>query len=430
MALICGHDAPAYGLPLCEHIRTATAERVDHYIHYTGRGAETQRICGLCRNEAATAVTAAVCEDCFDEREGDGLGVFGHPEVVDASRPVPGAVENLPLPDDAGRVLDIAPIEQGFLLLCDDGRILRWDPEPGTCTKVARSTVVVPAGAQPWCGRAKALRLHASRDGAFAAVVIDHGQTGEVIDLSTGLVTIPLDNGGYHSYTVPFSLAFAEHAGRTVVLHRADWRVIEVADAATGAPVTRIPMVEAHTPWAGCFHGALHLSPEGTRIASDAWWWQPTGMVMAWDVPRWLADGESSWPQDIGLARLPFCEGYWNRPVVWLDENRLVLGGLGDDELEIVPGARVFDLRDRQEDDPMRPTEVATFGGPEGRFFAAHGLLFSLSEAGLVIWDPATGARLGTLDGFRPTHHDTVRGELLEFSATGLRRWRTAHATA
>ncbi|MGW7100114.1 hypothetical protein [Streptomyces sp. NPDC054838] len=36
------------------------------------------------------------------------------------------------------------------------------------------------------------------------------------------------------------------------------------------------------------------------------------------------------------------CDYYWDRPVVWLVEEHLVVGGLGDDEDELLPGARVF----------------------------------------------------------------------------------------
>ncbi|WP_367132668.1 MULTISPECIES: hypothetical protein [Streptomyces] len=435
MALVCGHDAPAYGLPLCEHIRTATADPLEHYLHYTGRGVERQWICGLCRNEAAAAVTGAVCEDCFDASEGGMLGVVGRPQIIEASRPVDGSVECTALPDGTGAVVDIAPTQQGFLLLCDDGRILRWDGTSTSCTEAARSTVTVPADTEPWCGREQSLRLHASRDGAFAAVVVDYGRTGQVLDLSTGTVTMSLENDGYYSSTVPFSLAFAEHAGRTVVLYRSVWRVIEAADPATGAPVTRIPMGETRTAWSGFFHGALYPSPAGTRIASDAWWWHPVGRVVAWNLNQWLSEGERAWTQDIGWSALPACDYYWNRPVAWLDDDRIVVGGLGDDEEELVPGARVFDLSRRgsgaTEDAEFvaEVAEVATFGGPDGRFFAADGLLFSTPESGLEIWDPTKGARLAVIAGFRPTHHDLARGELIELSATGLRRWRTARAT-
>ncbi|MFE2877687.1 hypothetical protein ACFXG6_35200 [Streptomyces roseus] len=429
MALICGHDAPAYGDPLCEHIRAATAAPIDHYLHYTGRGVERRRLCGLCRNEAATAVTGAVCEDCFDATDSSTRGAIGRPQTLEAARPIPGTIETLALPEGAGTVLDCAASSAGILLLSADGRILRWDTDTGACTDVARTTVAVPADAEPWAGREQALRLHVSRDGAHAAVVIDHGRTGEVIDLATGLVTIPLENDGYYSSTVPFSLAFTEHEGRTLVLHRRTWRTIEAADAATGAEVASIPIGETASAWSGCFHGALHPSPAGTRIASDGWWWHPYGRTVAWNLPPWLTGGTDSWPKDVDWALLPACEYHWNRPVVWLDEDRLVLGGLGDDEDEIVPGARVFDLRTRRDDDAMRPAEIATFGGPDGRFFAAHGLLFTSAVAGLDIWDPVIGARLGTLAGFRPTHHDPIRGELLELSASGLRRWQTSHAT-
>ncbi|WKU49075.1 hypothetical protein Q3V23_36210 [Streptomyces sp. VNUA116] len=108
------------------------------------------------------------------------------------------------------------------------------------------------------------------------------------------------------------------------------------------------------------------------------------------------------------------------------------MGGLGDDEDELVPGARVFDLgrRGPGATEDAEIAEVAAFGGPDGRFFAADGLLFSSSESGLEIWDPTEGARLAVIAGFRPTHHDPARGELIELSATGLRRWMTARATA
>ncbi|MFF1367952.1 hypothetical protein [Streptomyces virginiae] len=348
----------------------------------------------------------------------------------DAPLPVLGAVETIALPAQAGTVRDIAPTDRGIVLLCDDGRILHRDTDSGLCTDVARTTVTVPADAEPWCDRVQTLRLHASRDGAFAAVVIDHGRTGEVLDLSTGRVTVPLENDGYQSDTVPFSLAFTEHAGRVVVLHRTEWNLIEATDAATGAQVARMPATDGDSlDPSDHFHGALHPSPAGTRIASDAWVWHPLGRPVVWNLDQWLTEGEQAWSGDIGRAALPACAYHWNRPLVWLDEDRLVLSGLGDDEQELRPGARVFDLGRRGPDGPgntEEPPEIATFGGPEGRFFAADGLLYSSSESGLEIWNPTTGTRLGALAGFRPTHHDLTRGELLELSAAGLRRLRTA----
>ncbi|MGG8406394.1 hypothetical protein ACM614_07060 [Streptomyces sp. 12297] len=188
MALACGHDAPAYGLPVCEHIRTATDE-VYFSIHYTGHGLEHQRICALCREEAQhgrPVTTGRICEDCSDTSYGSVVDSVGRPETIDASRPVPGAGPLVPFPADTGTVLDLAPTERGLLLLAADGRILLWDAEAGSCTHLATTCVSVPADAEPWNGHDKALRLHASRNGRFAAVAVDFGRTGEVIDLTTG----------------------------------------------------------------------------------------------------------------------------------------------------------------------------------------------------------------------------------------------------
>ncbi|MFH8640983.1 hypothetical protein [Streptomyces goshikiensis] len=84
MPLICGHDAPAYGLPLCGNEKTVTA--------------------------------SPVCEECFDAAEG---------------APAGGEVETTDLPSGAGRVIDVAPTRGGLLLLDEEGRILLWRPGRG-----------------------------------------------------------------------------------------------------------------------------------------------------------------------------------------------------------------------------------------------------------------------------------------------------------
>ncbi|WP_328777149.1 hypothetical protein OHU17_33060 [Streptomyces goshikiensis] len=428
MPLICGHDAPAYGLPLCEHLRaaTATGSPLDHHTYYVGEGVERYRICGPCGNEK-TVTASPVCEECFDAAEGAPAGVVGLPETLEAPRPVGGEVETTDLPSGAGRVIDVAPTRGGLLLLDEEGRILLWETGARTCRELARGSVTVPDGSEPWCGREQTRRLHASRDGAFAAVVIDYGRHGEVYDLSSGAVTLTLENDGYHSDTVPFSLAFTEHDGRNVLLHRRQWSLIEAVDPATGEVLAAMPVEEESADWSGYFQGALHLSPGGTRIASDAWCWHPAGRPVAWNLGHWLTEGEGAWRTGNGWAALPPCEYYWNRPMAWLDEDRIVIGGLGEDEEEIVPGARVFDVS-RVETDQWghrNPVEVATFGGPEGAFFSADGLLFSAGADGLDIWDPVAGARTGSVPGFVPTHHDALAGHLLALDPArgAIRRW-------
>ncbi|MFD0352616.1 hypothetical protein ACFVHW_02545 [Streptomyces sp. NPDC127110] len=194
-----------------------------------------------------------------------------------------------------------------------------------------------------------------------------------------------------------------------------------------------MPKSEKEAAWAHSFHGALHLSPGGSRLASDTWLWHPLGQPVTWDLARWFADGESAWHGEqppVEYRLLPPCEYHWNRPMVWLDEARIVLGGLGDDDEAVVPGARVFDVT-RMVDLGVHGSgsdETATFGGPEGRFFAADGLLYSAGGPGLEIWDPTSGARIGSVPGFHPTHHDTVRRELVQLTADGVRRRPTTES--
>jgi hypothetical protein len=72
--------------------------------------------------------------------------------------------------------------------------------------------------------------------------------------------------------------------------------------------------------------------------------------------------------------------------------------------------------------------EIRSFARPAGRFFSAHGLLFSSSETGLEIWDPTDGTLLGAIAGFSPTHHHPHADELVAVRGSELRRWRISPA--
>ncbi|MER7913613.1 hypothetical protein [Streptomyces sp. NPDC096068] len=423
MTLACGHDAPPYGPPLCEHLRTATESA--YHVHYTGDGLSNRYVCESCRDTGG-ADARHLCEDCVDAALGEVQGVTGAPGVTERPEPLDVTVDSRPLPADTGPVIDLAATARGPLLLGEDGRLLLWDPRGGGCTEVARSSVVPAAGAEPWCGRVQTRRLHASADGRFAAVVIDYGRRGEILDLTTGSVTRAPENDGYHSDTVPYSLAFTVHDGRTVALYRSAWNRITACDPATGRTLTEIPMDGEDSPWKSLFHGRLLPSPTGTRVASDGWLWHPWGSVAVWNLAAWLAEGVAAWPDAVDWTLVGGCDYYWDRPVVWLDDHRLAVGGIGDDEELLVNGATVYAFTGGS---GTRP-EATVFAGPHGRFHAAGGLLFSDGEDGMDVWDPVDGARLGTVPGFRPTHQDHAAGELLQLDAEAgvVRAWSVARA--
>ena len=339
------------------------------------------------------------------------------------------------IPAELGPVVDLAPVDAEtptWLVLADDGWITRWECDTGACTPLARLTQRPTTTGEPWDGHLPALRLHASRSGRYAAVVVDYGVEGEVFDLDAGKAVMALNGGSDDRETVPFSLAFAEHAGREVLIHRTEWNRLDVTDLATGALLTPRSLAAAEPEegtsehYLDYFHGALHLSPGGTRIADDGWAWMPVGAVHAWELAPWL--GGNVFESEDGASAAWVCMRgyYWSHAMVWLDEHRLAVGGIGDDEEDIVPGARIFDLRlgTRDHYRHLKDAEVLAFTGPGDRFFSASQLLYAVAEAGLEVWDPDTGERLGGVPGFHPTRHHRGAGELVQLAGGDLLRWK------
>ena len=159
-------------------------------------------------------------------------------------------------------------------------------------------------------------------------MVNDFGHHGQVLDLHTGSVTATLHGGDYRPDTVPFSLAFTEHAGRTVVVHRTEWNRLDITEAATGRLLTGRTLdagKPGHPPehYLDYFHGALYVSPDGRYVADDGWVWHPVGMPTVWDLRRWL-DG-SVWESEEGPSRQRLClrAYHWNSPMCWHPRLRL-----------------------------------------------------------------------------------------------------------
>ena len=90
------------------------------------------------------------------------------------------SITEIPLPR---AVVDLAPVvvdgRPEWLVLDDTGLIGGWDLSPRGYRQRAATTV-------PAAENRQRHRLHAARDGTFAAVVIDRGRWGEVVDLRTG----------------------------------------------------------------------------------------------------------------------------------------------------------------------------------------------------------------------------------------------------
>jgi hypothetical protein len=409
---------------------------------YIGVGLDAELLCTPCADARAQGQTAPadhVCEECFEyatTEVGELAGVRGKPEIRARSEPFDAALRTTAIPRDVGAIVDIAPIgrESGsvWLMLAEDGALIRIDADTGDWKRLATASVPPEPDREAWAGHVLKPRLHASAGGEFAAVVHDYGRYGQIIDLRSGEVTLALDGGDYHTETVPFSFAFAEVAGRVVAIHRTDWNRLDVSDPATGKLLTARHPTSYRTGeqrpehYLDYFHGGLQVSPGGGWIVDDGWVWHPFGVPMAWSLERWLSG--NVWESEDGPTNKSLCGRayYWGHAMTWLDDSRVAVGGIGDDDDAMVDGARIFDITlpkgPGQEERFAR--ELTAFPGPAGSFFGAAPWLFSADETGLSRWDINDGARTGQLPGFLPTHDHRTAGELVQLTGHSLVRWK------
>jgi hypothetical protein len=280
--------------------------------------------------------------------------------------------------------------------------------------------------------------LYSSPEGDFAAIMNDYGRNGQIIDLRSSKVTLPLDGGNYYSETVPFSFAFAQVGGRVVAIHRTAWNRLDVSDPSAGKLLTvRSPTSyqrgENRPPhYLDYFHGTLHVSPNCVQVLDDGWAWHPVGIPSVWSLEQWICG--NVWESEDGPTRKPICaRDYWDQAMTWLDDRRIAIGGLSDDDKDMIEGARIFDTGlpggpgpGCRADWPW-PCELTAFPGPAGVFFSEGTCLFSSDQTGLFRWDIKDGSRTGNLEGFQPTHHHKGARELVQIVDGTLVRCRIGH---
>lgn len=389
----------------------------------TGTGLEHDLCCPACDGADDPPEMFVACEGCVGrvEDEAEIVAWRGRPGIAERPEPVDGTVLRTTLPEPLRGLLDLAPAAgRGWLVLTAGMRVARFDADGGAFELLASADVPGEPDHEPWAGHELRRRLYGSADGRFAAVVNDYGHHGAVIDLRTGRRTMTLHGGDYRPDTVPFSVAFAEHRGRTVVVHRTEWNRLDVSDAATGALLSERTTGRESGHDLDYFHGRLHVSPDGEWIADDGWVWSPAGLPVVWSLRRWL-DG-AAWESEDGPSREVLCQRWyhWNSPMCWVADGLFAVSGLGTDDDALLDGVRLFDA--------ATGTPAQAFPGPRGELFADARRLYAATADGLEIWDPLTGELTGRVSGFVPSWHHSRAGELAAISQDGteLLRWRTA----
>lgn len=250
----------------------------------------------------------------------------------------------------------------------------------------------------------RSLVLRIAPDGRFAAVVEEFGVRGRVFDLFTGKAALPLERGDYHSEFSAFSLAFVSHRGRTLLIHATEWNRLDITDPATGELLTtRAPTEYARDEerpehYLDYFHGRLHLSPNGDRIAEDGWIWHPIGVPRVWSLSRWLE--ENVWESEDGpsIVEFPNRFYFWDGPMAWINDRNLALWGLGSDEEDMEPGIRIFDATTGEEIETfpgpvVTPQKSWPWGAGRRGWIAFDQFLYAVSpaEGSVSVWDVDTG---------------------------------------
>ena len=435
----CTHDTSTAGTATCAHLAGPIEWGVKYYKWLTGRGLEAERLCVDCtrqRESGESLDIVSICQQCWASLEHD-LGALqgtrGLPEIRIRSTSIDKRITETLLPWSHDEILDFTPVHaqsESWLFLRSGGIVGRIDADGRASDLRAIELPSAEPGHEPFQGHALTSRLHSSSHGDFATVVNDNGKIGMVYDLTTGAVTMRLDGGDYHPETVPFSFGFVEYRGRTVAVHRTAWNRLDASDAATGELLTARspthfgraePRPEHYLDY---FHGRLIVSPDGRRIVDDGWVWHPVGIPAVWDVETWL--GSNVWESEDGESKLHLGlrTYYWDHALCWLDADRIALGGIGDDEEQIVDGVRILSTKPADASERGSARELTAFAGPAGIFFSDGNRLFSVDDAGLSVWELGDGARIARIDGFRPTRQHLRGRELAELSGMLLRRWR------
>ena len=322
-------------------------------------------------------------------------------------------------------VAPIAGLPHKWAALDSGGSILIVDSASRTTIPQAQIELIREPDHEPWCDHALHPHIHVSPSGKYAAVVNDYGKRGLVAELATKRTTIAIHGGDYCSETVPFSLCFVSVAGRDLLIHRADWNRLDVSDPETGllltgrGPTSYKSNEDRPLHYLDYFHGRLHPSPGFTSVLDDGWIWHPIGVPSVWSLERWLS--ENVWESEDGPTRHELCgrNYYWDHPMTWIGNRRIALGGIGSDDNEITPGARIFELAAGG-----TWKEVFSFTGPDGPFFSNGSELFSADESGLSIWNPLSGMRIGHVADCRPQGMHPLSHEFLSYDGERLLIWK------
>jgi len=400
--IACVHQDALETRLVCIHLANQGTD-VDYVLWFSGQGQNFSLVCHECaekiKRENSSIALCQICWRCYTELETWGCqdGIVGQPEefVRSTTLSVVKHHQDILLSEP---ILVMQPVptrqESVWIALTQGGSFVEINVTTGTTRHLLQLSESITK-------RTENLALHISSNGYFAALVQAKGVDGVVYNLQTGQLTMQLQrcHPNYAQYS-RFPIAFVEQDGRLLLVYDSQQHGLAVFDPHNGELVSNRPI-------RGCeFSGELTISHDQEWIIDHGWIWQPNGMVVVWNLRRWLQAPDWDKENDPSLMELCQRPGFWDGPLCWIDERTVAVWGYGEDADWIIPAVRLFDV--------VAEKELGWFAGPEGTLVYDE-YLFAMSEKqGLTAWDVATGERVLADPDFHPTHYHRGAKQFLQ----------------
>lgn len=442
---LCEHHDEEQSVQICRHfferLKSVTWNQAStYYWHFGDDSLVFDIVCEECsRGVVNPSELVKVCKDCGELFTGHSrpAGMIGGPRIHERhDSGVSLEHEDIEwpvcLPNVTAAKSLAACFSNHWLALSADQQPWRIDTHVRTHSVIANLTELFDSE----CG---SLGLCVSSGGQLAAIYETHGSNGVVIDLASGRQIFKLHRGDYHCDVSRFSIAFFRHDDRDLLVHATNWNRLDISDPWTGKSLTeRSPTSysqgqERPKHYLDYFHCGLLVSSDDEWVVDNGWVWHPYGIVRSWNLNRWLND--NVWESESGPSIRSLCwrAYFWDGPICWVDSKMIAIWGYGDDDENLIPAVRLFNVETGK--------ELRHFAGPPGlsawnhcgdqRMRVVDSLLFDdylfsfTPNDGFAIWDVADGARLFQQPDFCPIAYCRVRKEF--FSRTSDQTIRLSH---
>ncbi len=363
-------------IKVCDHLKNQTEEE---YIKFF-TGLKKEFIC-ICLNCDANKKKTVINFSYLDETEIEDLyleEIKGRPELIE------NIDENIFLKHEYKKIdifaekniLFTLALEKSdgdeYLFLTDDRKLFTFNFE---ILEINELPLMIEKSKIDFN---KNIEIKISADYKLLAVYNLRGQYGMVYNLEHMTELIELNRGDYHVEVTPYTFEFFEYNNKTLMITARDWNMIDVIDPYSKQVLTKRDWDHSNRKDSSMpeFRSSVYISPDKKWIVEDGWAWHPIGAIFRWDLNKWIE--KNKWEANSGksLKCIKTALYSWGNPVEWLDNNRLMVWGYGNDDDYILPAIVIYDINTCE--------ELNWFYGP-GNNITYDGFLFSFNKKS--IWD-------------------------------------------